>query len=205
MTRVVLCTGKVFFDLDEERIARKDTTTAIIRLEQLYPIPQEELETALAGYPNCQTLVWCQEEPRNQGSWHRIQNHLSRALRKGQRLQHVSRDASASTRRGVLSETPRGTGNSGKRGAGIAFRFACRHRIRELSKLSVEIKVPMLPESVADATMLHWHVKVGQPVRRDDNLVDIETEKVVLEVPAPRDGRCHHRDSAYRRRYSSGG
>ena len=54
--------------------------------------------------------------------------------------------------------------------------------------MSVEIKVPMLPESVADATMLHWHVKVGQPVRRDDNLVDIETEKVVLEVPAPRDG-----------------
>lgn len=46
----------------------------------------------------------------------------------------------------------------------------------------------MLPESVADATMLHWHVKVGQSVRRDDNLVDIETEKVVLEVPAPRDG-----------------
>ena len=54
--------------------------------------------------------------------------------------------------------------------------------------MSVEIKVPMLPESVADATMLHWHVKVGQSVRRDDNLVDIETEKVVLEVPAPRDG-----------------
>ncbi len=54
--------------------------------------------------------------------------------------------------------------------------------------MSVEIKVPMLPESVADATMLHWHVEVGQPVRRDDNLVDIETEKVVLEVPAPRDG-----------------
>ena len=96
VTRVVLCTGKVFFDLDEGRIARKDSTTAIIRLEQLYPMPQEELETALAGYPNFQTLVWCQEEPRNQGSWHRIQNHLSRAIRKGQRLQHVSRDASAS-------------------------------------------------------------------------------------------------------------
>ena len=46
----------------------------------------------------------------------------------------------------------------------------------------------MLPESVADATMLHWHAKIGDPVRRDDNLVDIETEKVVLEVPAPRDG-----------------
>ena len=54
--------------------------------------------------------------------------------------------------------------------------------------MSVEIQVPMLPESVSDATMLHWHVKVGQTVHRDDNLVDIETEKVVLEVPAPRDG-----------------
>ena len=54
--------------------------------------------------------------------------------------------------------------------------------------MSIEIKVPMLPESVSDATMLHWHVEAGQVVRRDDNLVDIETEKVVLEVPAPRDG-----------------
>ncbi len=54
--------------------------------------------------------------------------------------------------------------------------------------MSVEIKVPLLPESVADATMLRWHVKVGQPIRRDENMVDIETEKVVLEVPAPKDG-----------------
>ncbi len=54
--------------------------------------------------------------------------------------------------------------------------------------MSVEIKVPLLPESVPDATMLRWHVKKGQHVRRDENLVDIETEKVVLEVPAPQDG-----------------
>ena len=54
--------------------------------------------------------------------------------------------------------------------------------------MSVEIKVPLLPESVPDATMLRWHVKKGQQVRRDENLVDIETEKVVLEVPAPQDG-----------------
>jgi 2-oxoglutarate dehydrogenase E1 component len=94
--RIVLCTGKVFFDLDEGRAAREDQTTALIRLEQLYPMPQEQLEAALAGYPNCKTLVWCQEEPRNQGSWHRIQNHLSRAIRQDQRLEHVSRDASAS-------------------------------------------------------------------------------------------------------------
>lgn len=54
--------------------------------------------------------------------------------------------------------------------------------------MSVEVKVPMLPESVADATILNWHKKAGETVRRDENLVDLETDKVVLEVPAPIDG-----------------
>lgn len=54
--------------------------------------------------------------------------------------------------------------------------------------MSVDVKVPMLPESVTEATLLTWHKKVGDKVRRDENLVDIETEKVVLEVPAPQDG-----------------
>ena len=54
--------------------------------------------------------------------------------------------------------------------------------------MSVEIKVPVLPESVPDATMLQWHKNVGDAVKRDENLVDIETDKVVLEVPAPTDG-----------------
>ncbi|MDH3636884.1 MAG: 2-oxoglutarate dehydrogenase complex dihydrolipoyllysine-residue succinyltransferase [Gammaproteobacteria bacterium] len=54
--------------------------------------------------------------------------------------------------------------------------------------MSVEVKVPILPESVTEATLLSWHKQVGEPVRRDENLVDIETEKVVLEVPAPQDG-----------------
>lgn len=54
--------------------------------------------------------------------------------------------------------------------------------------MSIEIKVPVLPESVADATIATWHVKVGEQVSRDQNLVDIETDKVVLEVVAPEDG-----------------
>ncbi|MDH3688444.1 MAG: 2-oxoglutarate dehydrogenase complex dihydrolipoyllysine-residue succinyltransferase [Gammaproteobacteria bacterium] len=54
--------------------------------------------------------------------------------------------------------------------------------------MSIEVKVPILPESVADATMLSWHKRPGDQVRRDENLVDIETEKVVLEVPSPQDG-----------------
>jgi 2-oxoglutarate dehydrogenase E2 component (dihydrolipoamide succinyltransferase) len=54
--------------------------------------------------------------------------------------------------------------------------------------VSIEVKVPQLPESVADATLIAWHKKAGEPVRRDENLVDLETDKVVLEVPAPADG-----------------
>lgn len=54
--------------------------------------------------------------------------------------------------------------------------------------MSIEVKVPMLPESVADATVVTWHKKTGEKVKRDDNLVDLETDKVVLEVPAPADG-----------------
>jgi 2-oxoglutarate dehydrogenase E2 component (dihydrolipoamide succinyltransferase) len=52
----------------------------------------------------------------------------------------------------------------------------------------MEVKVPQLPESVADATLVAWHRKVGESVRRDENLVDLETDKVVLEVPAPANG-----------------
>ena len=54
--------------------------------------------------------------------------------------------------------------------------------------MTIEIKVPVLPESVADATIATWHVKAGDAVKRDQNLVDIETDKVVLEVVAPEDG-----------------
>ena len=54
--------------------------------------------------------------------------------------------------------------------------------------MSIEVKVPQLPESVADATLVSWHKSAGDPVSRDENLVDLETDKVVLEVPAPADG-----------------
>src|SRR5437870_3967587 len=54
--------------------------------------------------------------------------------------------------------------------------------------MRVEVKVPQLPESVAEATLVNWHKKVGEAVRRDENLIDIETDKVVLEMPAPQDG-----------------
>ena len=57
--------------------------------------------------------------------------------------------------------------------------------------MTIEIKVPQLPESVADATILAWHKKPGDTVKRDENLVDLETDKVVIEVPAIEIGRAH--------------
>ena len=83
---------------------RQQTDTAIIRIEQLYPFPQDHLETILNHYPNRRQVVWCQEEPRNQGSWHRIQNHLSRAVTSDQSLEYVSRQASAAPAAGSYQQ-----------------------------------------------------------------------------------------------------
>ena len=96
VTRIVLCSGKVYFSLIDARAKSDDSKKAIIRIEQLYPFPQNQLESILKEYPNCKTVVWCQEEARNQGSWHRIQNQLSRAISSDQQLVYVSREPSAS-------------------------------------------------------------------------------------------------------------
>jgi 2-oxoglutarate dehydrogenase E1 component len=68
VTRVLFASGKVVHELDAEREKRGDTSTAIVRVEQLYPIPEEEIRDVVAGYPNAE-LVWVQDEPRNQGAW----------------------------------------------------------------------------------------------------------------------------------------
>src|SRR5262250_199250 len=54
--------------------------------------------------------------------------------------------------------------------------------------MRIEVKVPQLPESIAEATLVNWHKKAGEAVARDENLIDVETDKVVLELPAPGDG-----------------
>jgi 2-oxoglutarate dehydrogenase E1 component len=94
--RVVLCSGKVFFDLLTVRRERKITDVAILRVEQLYPFPRRHLRQLLDQYSNAREIVWCQEEPRNQGAWYQIQHHL-RALKHGdQSLGYAGRPPSAS-------------------------------------------------------------------------------------------------------------
>jgi 2-oxoglutarate dehydrogenase E1 component len=92
--RVLLCTGKVFYDLLQARADRGITDTAIVRLEQLYPMPVDELKAALAGYPAAVDYAWVQEEPANQGAWSFIALNLLEHL-DGVSLRRISRPASA--------------------------------------------------------------------------------------------------------------
>jgi 2-oxoglutarate dehydrogenase E1 component len=92
--RVVLCTGKVFYDLVQARAARGITDTALIRVEQLYPMPVQELRSALGGYPNAEDFAWVQEEPANQGAWTFVALNLLEHL-DGVRLRRISRPAAA--------------------------------------------------------------------------------------------------------------
>ncbi len=93
--RVILCSGKVYFDLHEERISREQFHTALIRVEQLHPFPRERLSEMLHQYPEAKTVVWCQEESKNQGSWYQIQHHLKDSLAPWQTRMYAGRAASA--------------------------------------------------------------------------------------------------------------
>jgi 2-oxoglutarate dehydrogenase E1 component len=74
--RVVFCSGKVYFDLLKARRKEGLRDVAVLRIEQLYPFPAEEYEAALRRYPNAREIVWCQEEPQNQGAWYQIRHRL---------------------------------------------------------------------------------------------------------------------------------
>jgi 2-oxoglutarate dehydrogenase E1 component len=93
--RVVLCSGKVYYDLLEQRRAQKCEDIALIRIEQLYPFPDIELTETLKHYFKVKDIVWCQEESKNQGAWYCIQHYLFSCLGKTQTLRYVGRPASA--------------------------------------------------------------------------------------------------------------
>ena len=92
--RVLMCTGKVYYDLAQTRAERGITDTAILRLEELYPLPVEEVRAALAAFPNAQDVAWVQEEPANQGAWSHIALNLLEHL-EGVPLRRISRPAAA--------------------------------------------------------------------------------------------------------------
>jgi 2-oxoglutarate dehydrogenase E1 component len=95
VSRVVVCCGKVFFDLLDARRKRKLEDVALIRVEQLYPFPTEKFCDALAKYSKAEEIVWCQEEPQNQGAWQYIWPMLRDSKSEQQTLSYAGRPASA--------------------------------------------------------------------------------------------------------------
>jgi 2-oxoglutarate dehydrogenase E1 component len=100
--RVVFCSGKVYYDIAAERAKRGVDDVAIVRIEQLYPFPHDEFQAQVDLYANAKSIVWCQEEPGNQGAWHRIQHYLQRHMRADQELTYAGRASSASPAVGYL-------------------------------------------------------------------------------------------------------
>ncbi|WP_244891665.1 multifunctional oxoglutarate decarboxylase/oxoglutarate dehydrogenase thiamine pyrophosphate-binding subunit/dihydrolipoyllysine-residue succinyltransferase subunit [Boudabousia liubingyangii] len=99
--RVLLCSGRLAYDLFKERDRLGDHKTAIVRLEQLYPLPEAELAQVLAKYPNAE-LVWVQDEPRNQGPWFHLAMNLSPETLGNRQLRLVSRPEAAATSAGTM-------------------------------------------------------------------------------------------------------
>lgn len=96
VTSVIFCTGKVYYDLLDERRAKKLTHCALIRIEELYPFPTAECKAQIAKYPAAKDIVWCQEEPENQGAWPSVMPAIAAQLNAGQVLRYAGRKAAAS-------------------------------------------------------------------------------------------------------------
>jgi len=103
VARAIICSGKVYFDLLEYRRIHGLHNVALIRIEQLYPFPKQQLATELARYPRLEKAIWCQEEPRNQGAWKVLEEDLRDVVPHTARLHDSCREASASTAPGYPS------------------------------------------------------------------------------------------------------
>ncbi|MGE5198492.1 MAG: 2-oxoglutarate dehydrogenase E1 component, partial [Rhodospirillaceae bacterium] len=102
--RVILCTGKVYYELAAYRRENRIGDVAIIRMEQLYPFPHDDLKAAMAPYPNVREVVWCQEEPQNQGAWYRLRAYFRADMPAKAVLAYAGRPVSASPAVGYASK-----------------------------------------------------------------------------------------------------
>tara|TARA_Y100001935_G_scaffold129158_1_gene107104 strand:- start:124 stop:600 length:477 start_codon:yes stop_codon:yes gene_type:complete len=107
INKVVMCSGKIYYDLIEEREKTKNSDIVFVRLEQLYPFPAKTLARVLKKYKKAE-FVWCQEEPKNMGAWNTVRNYIERTLEminfSDINIKYVGRSASSTT----------ATGNSNK-------------------------------------------------------------------------------------------
>ncbi len=100
--RLVFCSGKVYYDLLEARQVHGIADVAIIRIEQLYPFPIPEYAALLQQYSNVDQIIWCQEEPQNQGAWYQIRHRLQEPLKERQQLYYAGRAGAAAPASGIF-------------------------------------------------------------------------------------------------------
>jgi 2-oxoglutarate dehydrogenase E1 component len=100
--RVVFCSGKVYFDLLESRQVHGLRDVALIRIEQLYPFPVDEYAALLKQYKHVDEIIWCQEEPQNQGAWYQIRHRLQESLKDHQQLYYAGRSGAAAPASGIF-------------------------------------------------------------------------------------------------------
>jgi len=100
--RLIFCSGKVYFDLLEARQVHAVADAAIVRIEQLYPFPIAEYAAVIAACPQAEEIVWCQEEPQNQGAWYQIRHRLQEPLGEHQHLYYAGRPGAAAPASGVF-------------------------------------------------------------------------------------------------------
>ena len=101
--RIVACSGKVYYDLAARRAEAKRTVVAIIRVEQLYPFPHKQFEAEMKRYMNASEVVWCQEEPQNQGAWYQSAHYFRENMRDDQKLYYAGRPPSAAPATGYMA------------------------------------------------------------------------------------------------------
>jgi 2-oxoglutarate dehydrogenase E1 component len=101
--RVIACSGKVYYELVAYRRENRIGDVAIIRVEQLYPFPHDDFKAAIAPYANLREVIWCQEEPQNQGAWYRLRAYFRADMPAGAVLAYAGRPVSASPAVGYLS------------------------------------------------------------------------------------------------------
>ena len=106
--RVVLCSGKVYFDISEKREIIKNSKVQLLRIEQLYPFPIKTLVSYLKRFKNADEFIWCQEEPQNMGAWSAVEKYIDWSLdfvgAKTKKVKYVGREVSASTATGYLKK-----------------------------------------------------------------------------------------------------
>ncbi|MGH8273107.1 MAG: 2-oxoglutarate dehydrogenase E1 component, partial [Gammaproteobacteria bacterium] len=102
--RVIFCSGKVYYELVQRRKKEDDGKTAIVRIEQLYPFPREAYAAEINLYRDAREIVWCQEEPENQGAWYQIQHRLAEPLNRRQTLIYAGRIGAAAPATGYAKQ-----------------------------------------------------------------------------------------------------